>query len=201
MRGRLHHQPTTPGYKECFEELSVKDGILLRGDRLVIPTSLRSDTLAAAHEGHPAKDSMTRQLRQTVWWPGMTKDIKQYCATCLGCSAAEGRTHPPPMIERETPIGPWVNCSADFKGPIAGKYYFHVLIDNYSRWPEVEVVSSTDFAHLRPALDRSFGLLGIPSSITHDNDHPINGMHGEGIQKEWGSKGSLVHQSTQKPMV
>ena len=67
MRGRLHHQPITPGYKECFEELSVKDGILLRGDRLVIPTSLRSDTLAAAHEGHPAKDSMTRQLRQTVW--------------------------------------------------------------------------------------------------------------------------------------
>jgi len=125
----------------------------MRGSQLLIPTSLRADTLAAAHEGHPAKDSMTRQLRQTFWWPGMTKDIKTDFATCLGCVSAESRHHPPPMIEQETPSGPWIDCSADFKGPITGKYYFHVLIDNYSRWPEVEVVSSTEFSHLRPALD------------------------------------------------
>ena len=184
--GRLRHQPATAAYKECFEELSTKDGVVLRGYRLVIPTSLKADVLAAAHEGHPAKDSMTRQLRQTVWWPGMTKDVKIYCTTCLGCAAAESRNPPPPMVERKTPPGPWIHCSADFKGPIAGKYYFHVLIDNYSRWPEVEVVSSTDFTALRPSLDRSFSLLGIPSSITHDNGPPYQSHAWRKYAKEMG---------------
>ena len=82
------------------------------------------------------------------------------------------------MLLRKTPSGPWVECSADFKGPIAGRYYFHV--DNYSRWPEVEVLNSTEFTNLRPALDRSFGILGIPSSITHDNGPPYHAAIAEG---------------------
>ena len=126
--GRLHHEPRTKGYKQCFEELGVNDGVITRGERLVIPTTLRPGVLAAAHEGHPAKDFMTRQLRQTVWWPGMASNIKTYSNTCLGCASAENRNYPPPMIKRETPAGPWIECSADFKGPIAGKYYFYLPI-------------------------------------------------------------------------
>ena len=49
------------GIKECFEELLVNQGIILRGERLLIPT----------HEGCPGGDSMLRQLRMDVWWPGM----------------------------------------------------------------------------------------------------------------------------------
>jgi hypothetical protein len=51
------------GIKECFNELSVNTGILLRGERLLIPTKLRPDVLAAAHEGCPGGDAMLRQLR------------------------------------------------------------------------------------------------------------------------------------------
>ena len=184
--GRLRPELITTGYKGCFNELSAKDGVILRDSRLLIPPSLRPDVLGAAHEGHAARDSMTRQLRQTVWWPGITRDIREYTASCLGCAAAENRNYPPPMIERETPIGPWIDCSADFKGPIAGKYYFHVLIDNYSRWPEVEVVSSTNFEQLRPALDRSFSLLGIPSTITHDCGPPYQSSAWNNYAKEMG---------------
>ena len=52
--------------------------------------------------------------------------------------------------------------------------YFHVLIDQFSRWPEVEVVTSTSFDKLKPALERSWSLLGIPDQVTHDNGPPYN---------------------------
>ena len=161
-------------YKLCFLELSVCQGVIMRDERILIPRGLRADVLAAAHEGCPGRESMVKQLRLSVWWPGMTTDVKEYTESCLGCTAATPRTRPPPMEERETPEGPWQHCSADFKGPIGGQYYFHVLIDNYSRWPEVEVVESPSFRHLKPALDRSFGLLGIPVSVTHDRGPPYN---------------------------
>jgi len=119
-----------------------------------------------------------RQLRQTVWWPGISRDVKEYTASCLGCTAAENKNGTPPIIERETSIGPWLDCSADFKGPNYWKDYFHVLIDNYSRWPEVEVVNSTSFEQLRPALDRSFSLLW-DTNINHTRQWstiPVNIM-------------------------
>ena len=61
---------------------------------------------------------------------------------------------------------------ADFKGLIGGNYYFHVMIDELSRWPELEMVSSTSFKKLK--LERSWGLLGITEQITHNNGPPYN---------------------------
>ena len=41
---------------------------------------------------------------------------------------------------RETPEKVWSHVQAHFKGPIGGKNYFHVMIDQLSRWLEVKVV-------------------------------------------------------------
>ena len=75
----------------------------------------------------------------------------------LGWAAAVPRNDPPPLAIRSTPDGLWQVCAAVFKGPIGGKNgdYFHVLLDTYSRWPEVSVTKSTIFKKLYPALDRS----------------------------------------------
>lgn len=56
----------------------------------------------------------------------------------------------------------------EFKGPIGGKYYLHTIQDNLFRWPVVEVVETTSFAKLKPALERGFGVLGILEKIIHD---------------------------------
>ena len=63
------------GIKECFEELSVNQGIILRGERLLIPTKLRPDVLDVAHEGCPGGDSMPRM---DVWWPGLHQEVKKF---------------------------------------------------------------------------------------------------------------------------
>ena len=92
----------------------------------------------------------------------MDNDVKNFTSSCEGCAAAIPRNIIPPMTVRETPERVWSEVQADFKGPIAGRYYFHVLIDQFTRWPEVEVVSSTSFEKLKPALERSWALLGMP---------------------------------------
>ena len=104
----------------------------MRGDRVVISQTLIVDTLDAAQLGHPGRESMTRQLRTSCWWPKMGTDIKDYEGSYVHCLAAVDRNKTQPIQVRETPDRPWQHCSADYKGPIAGRYYFHVLIDNYS---------------------------------------------------------------------
>ena len=79
------------------------------------------------------------------------------------------------MVIREIPEEVWQHLAVDFKGPIIGdgeSYYFHVVIDLFSRWPEVAVVNSTSFETLQPSLERIWALHGKPDSITHDNGPP-----------------------------
>ena len=187
IKGRLRKELEDKGFKECFQELSVQEGVLMRGDKVVIPDTLRVDTLDAAHLGHPGRESMTRQLRTSCWWPKMGPDVREYERSCVPCLASVDRNTTPPMQIRETPDRAWQHCSADYKGPIAaGKYYFHVLIDNYSRWPEVAMVTSTAFGKLGDKLEDSFGTHGIPESITHDNGPCYNGRDWRRFGKKWG---------------
>lgn len=59
---------SNPYYVFRFE-LSAIGSILLRGNRIVIPKSLRPKVLELAHEGHPGESAMKRRLRSKVWWP------------------------------------------------------------------------------------------------------------------------------------
>ena len=62
-----------------------------------------------------------------------------------------------------------------FKGPIGSKYYLHVLIDQFSKYPEVDVISSTSFSKLEPRFDRILATHGVPDEITTDNGSPYFG--------------------------
>ena len=92
---------------------------------MIIPRTLRPDVLQAGHVGHPGKESMTRQLRLSCWWPGYSADIREFQETCLPCAAAVDRNTMPPMQIRDRPRQ---HCTAAYKGPIAGKYYFHMIL-------------------------------------------------------------------------
>ena len=81
-----------------------------------------------------------RQLRRPVWWAGMEQDVKQYLESFLGCVTAVGTKTVPPMTERQTTVGVCTDCLVDLKGPIGGKYYLHMIQNNLSRLPEVDVV-------------------------------------------------------------
>ena len=43
--GRLRKGLESSGYKECFQELSVHEDVIMREDRIVIPKALRADVL------------------------------------------------------------------------------------------------------------------------------------------------------------
>ena len=162
-------------YSQIFAELAVVDGLVVRGEQLVIPKELWRHVIQVAHEGHMGQDKTLALLRQTAWFPGMGQMVKEFVETCRPCMAATTRTGTEPLKPTELPTGPWWELHADFKGPIGGSWYFHVLIDQYTKFPVVNVVKSTGWETLRPVLEDALATHGIPDIITTDGGPPYNG--------------------------
>ena len=59
------------------EEISVHDGCLLRGSRVVVPLKGRTDVLNLLHETQSGMSRMKSLARSHVLWPGLDKRIEE----------------------------------------------------------------------------------------------------------------------------
>ena len=53
------------------DELSVQDGCILWGTRVVVPPPGRQKVIEELHTAHPGISRMKSLARSYVWWPGM----------------------------------------------------------------------------------------------------------------------------------
>ena len=94
-------------------QLSVCDGLLTLGNRLVIPTQLRENILSKIHEGHLGVNKCLDRAGSTVWWPGITAQIKQLINSCHHCEIKHGTQRREPLYTTPLPDGPWQRVAAD----------------------------------------------------------------------------------------
>lgn len=152
---------------ECEKYWLVKDqlaesgGLIFRGTRLVPPTTLREELLIMAHEGHFGMSKTKERLRLIYWWPGMDIQVEQVVKDCIPCCMSEKSQKPrvQPMVIRERPKKPWEEFAFDILGPVRanGESYAFVLVDLYSRWPEVKITNCIDTMHMIEFLKEVFG--------------------------------------------
>ncbi len=61
-------------YWEAREHLTVYDSLLLYDNCIVVPESLREETLQKVHEGHQGIQRCRLRVQSSVWWPGVSKE-------------------------------------------------------------------------------------------------------------------------------
>ncbi|KAK2572478.1 hypothetical protein P5673_002729 [Acropora cervicornis] len=61
-------------WKFC-EELAIEDGLILKQERIVMPTTIRRDTLNTIQHGHLGQEKCLLLARSVVFRPGITKDV------------------------------------------------------------------------------------------------------------------------------
>lgn len=156
-------------YKIFDSELWLHEDILLRGNKIVIPSKLRTRVLAAAHEGHPGIVSMKQRLRTKVWWPKIDRDAEVTVKNCKGCTLVAGPSLPAPMKRRELPSQAWIDVAIDFLGPLPSGHYLFIIINYFSRYKEIKIMKSITSRETIIVLKEIFSRLGIPISVTADN--------------------------------
>jgi hypothetical protein len=160
-------------FKNIQDELTCSDTVLLKSNRLVLPTELQERTVEIAHEGHLGIVKTKALMREKVWFPLMDKMVETRVRSCLACQIATPVPSKEPLKMTPLPSNPFKEVSVDFCY-IEGETVL-LMVDDYSRFPFVEPVSSTSAPAVIPKMDQIFSTFGTPEIVKSDNGPPFNG--------------------------
>lgn len=164
----LPEDPEYKPYRRAKDQLNIETGMLLYEQRVVIPSSLQGRVLRELHSTHMGMSKTKALARSIVWWPNMDKNIEQMVSACLECQA---HANDPAKITDHSwkyPDGPWKRVHVDFAGPFRGKTYL-ILVDAYSKWPEVFIMNTTTTTSTIRVLTSIFARQGLPLQLVSDN--------------------------------
>ena len=120
------------------------------------------------HEGHPGATRMKMLARSFVFWCNLENDIADLVGNCSKCQLAAKNPIKSELCSWPKPTRPWERIHMDFAGPTYGKMFL-IVVDAYSKWPEVIEMSSTTSEATIQQLRRLFAQFGIPETIVSDN--------------------------------
>ena len=84
---------TLTPYHSIRDELAVHDGLIYRGERLVIPKELKPLMREEVHSSHIGINGCLRRARESMFWPSMSSDTRSHIAQCETCRLYE-RSNP-----------------------------------------------------------------------------------------------------------
>ena len=146
--------------------LSIVDGVIMNGTRIVIPKSLQDEYLRCLHTGHFGISKCRARAKSTVYWPGIDKDITNLIDRYDTCRQVQ---HAPPTFDEHSVevCYPTQTCGSDI-AHIKGKLQI-VVVDYYSFFlyerPMPDMSSNTSILALKTIFSES----GVPNVLITDN--------------------------------
>ena len=145
-------------------DLTLHDGILFMGVRAVIPKKLQQRILRMLHQGHPGITRMKMLARQSVYWHGIDRDIESMVKTCDACQKAAKMPIKNTLSPWPEPSQAWERIHIDFAGPMENSMFL-VVVDAYSKWPEIIQMSEATSTTTIREMNRMFVRYGFPKTL------------------------------------
>ena len=167
------------------DSLTVEDGLILRGEAIIVPPGERRKVLEQIHQGHLGVSKCQYRARQCVYWPGINQDIKRFVEACPTCQRHRPQEPRQPLKPTPPPERPWQHLGADFMSFDGSEYL--VIVDYYSKMPIVQKMptSQCNAARTIAHLKELFAEHGIPESIRSDNGPQFSSHLFKEFAEEW----------------
>ena len=143
-------------------------------DLIMVPKVPRSRIFRMAHNfpiaGHYTSGRTLSTIRTHMDWPGVAKDVKDLCASCLICQKAglaiivKAPLNPLPVIKE-----PFTRIAMDVFWPLnrtkAGNKYILVLMDYATKWPEAFALRNVTTETIVNCLIEVTARIGVPQEL------------------------------------
>ena len=147
--------------------------------QIVVPEPYRAKILSIAHEtplsGHLGIRKTTQKILKHFYWPGIWKDVANFCNSCHMCQMVgkpnqtipKAQLQPIPAFEQ-----PFSHVLVDCVGPLpktkSGNQYLLTIMCASTRFPEAVPLRNIKSKTIVKALVKFFTMVGLPKSIQSD---------------------------------
>ena len=172
----------------------LRDGVLMRKwrppdipaneewavlNQIVVPKVYRDEILSMAHSlplgGHLGVNKTVHRILKQFFWPGIRKDVSDFCRTCHTCQiVGKSQLDPPKAPLQPIPaIGePFSRVIIDCVGPLpksrSGNQYLLTIMCAATRFPEAVPLRNIKATTIAKALVKFFTMFGLPRELQSD---------------------------------
>jgi len=168
------------------DELSIENGLVLKGEPVVISESQRSDIKERIHLAHQGVGKCQLRARSRVFWPNINKDIEARVQKCEMCQESRNTQAKETLEPHEVPTRPWQVIATDLFSWNGDEYL--LMCDYYSKFPIVKKIpggqstGQTVVKLTKSVLPEQ----GVPEVIIADNSPHYDCQSYKQFSKEWG---------------
>ena len=153
----------------CYrDELSVEDGVILKGERVLIPKSMQADVVQGVHAGHQGIEKCKLRAKSCVYWNGINNDIEEVVKRCETCQEHQRSNTTETLMPHELPTRAWQILGTDLFH-FDNKEYL-IVADYYSKFPFIRKMPTPCTSHaVVTATADIFSEHGSPEKVVSDN--------------------------------
>lgn len=166
------------------DEISEIDGILFKGEKIIIPSKLRENMIERIHAGHMGVEKSKNRARDLLFWPGMGKQIEAAVEACSICQERRSANPKEPLLSHAIPERPWQVIGTDLFTWNSRDYI--IVVDYYSRFFELERLYSCTSAAVISKLKSTMARHGIAETIISDNGPCYSSSEFQRFAESWG---------------
>lgn len=149
----------------------------------MIPKDLRAGVLKQLHDSHQGIGKSRERARQSVWWPGLSKELEETVRNCPMCVKFQS-PRAQPLLPSKLPDLPWQRVATDLFEWKKSNYL--LMIDYYSRWIEIARLEQTTSQCVINHIQSIFARHGIPETLISDNGPQFSAEVFQRFAEEYG---------------
>ena len=127
---------------------------------------MRLEILDKIHTCHQGITKCRERARQSVWWPGLSRQLEELVKNCITCVKAQ-KQRAQPLVTTTFPELPWQKVATDLFEWRKENYL--LIIDYYSRFIEIAQLKRTTAEEVIQHTKSIFARHGISVSVISDN--------------------------------
>ena len=154
-------------YDSVRSILTLDNDLLFKDNQLVLPSSMRDDMMDCAHTSHDGIGACLRRMRECIFRPGISKNMKERISTCDICLSHAYSQMKEPIIQQCIGETPWSTIGA-YLCKLHGIMLL-VVNDYYSHFISVKRLNSTTTTAASKQLMELLSVHGIPKITMTDN--------------------------------
>lgn len=150
-------------YWNYRDELTVFDGVILKGTRILIPKTIQAAVLAQLHHTQQGPEKCKLRAKGSVCWAIINRDIEYMVKCCSPCQHNQNANVKEPLVPHDIPQKPRHTLGADLIFWNNGSYL--LVSDYFSKFPLIKklnnIRSVTTIANMRSIFEE----YGIPNKL------------------------------------